>query len=221
MLIFNCSGKVVLCVLFLHAYFRNRGGIFNTLMLQKIYLHYLFVFVCSGDFCITVEIFPHGKRETPGKAGCTRVFLTSLTTTERCTQDYHFLDQYIFWTLLFCTSWSWKKMFFMHVFNNCIRCIWKRTKEWRLDRRYRPKKTGETVGRRQNNGNVEAVSPRHCAATSALRNRQSSEIQGTALGKCLQAWPVYIQVHACGWQRRVVTLLLRVHWTRGQDDGYP
>ena len=23
-------------------------------------------------------------------------------------------------------------------------------------------------------------------------NRRSSEIQGTALGKCLQAWPVYI-----------------------------
>ena len=63
---------------------------------------------------------------------------------------------------------------------------------------YRPKKTGETVNRRQNDGSVKAVSPRHCAATSALRNRQSSEIQGTALGKCLQAWPVYIQVHACG-----------------------
>ena len=29
-------------------------------------------------------------------------------------------------------------------------------------------------------------------------NRRSSEIQGTALGKCLKAWPVYIQVHACG-----------------------
>ena len=29
-------------------------------------------------------------------------------------------------------------------------------------------------------------------------NRRSSEIQGTVLGKCLQAWPVYIQVHACG-----------------------
>ena len=25
-----------------------------------------------------------------------------------------------------------------------------------------------------------------------LVNRRSSEIQGTALGKCLQAWPVYI-----------------------------
>ena len=44
------------------------------------------------------------------------------------------------------------------------------TKEWRLDRGYRPKKTGETVDRRQNNGSVKAVSPRHCAATSALRN---------------------------------------------------
>ena len=32
------------------------------------------------------------------------------------------------------------------------------------------KKTGETVDRRrQNNGSVNAVSPRHCAATSALR----------------------------------------------------
>ena len=29
-------------------------------------------------------------------------------------------------------------------------------------------------------------------------NRRSSEIQGTAFGKCLQAWPVYIQVQACG-----------------------
>ena len=43
------------------------------------------------------------------------------------------------------------------------------TKEWRLDRGYRPKKTGETVDRRQNNGSVKAVSPRHCPATSALR----------------------------------------------------
>ena len=34
----------------------------------------------------------------------------------------------------------------------------------------RPKKTGETVDRRQNNRSVKAVSPRHCPATSALRN---------------------------------------------------
>ena len=46
----------------------------------------------------------------------------------------------------------------------------KGTTEWRLDRGYRPKKTGETVDRRQNNGNVKAVSPRHCPATCALRN---------------------------------------------------
>ena len=44
------------------------------------------------------------------------------------------------------------------------------TKEWRLNRGYRPKKTGETVDRRQNNESVKAVSPRHCPATSALRN---------------------------------------------------
>ena len=42
--------------------------------------------------------------------------------------------------------------------------------QWRLDRGYRLKKTGETVDHRQNNGSVKAVSPRHCAATSALRN---------------------------------------------------
>ena len=35
---------------------------------------------------------------------------------------------------------------------------------------YRPKKTGETVDRRQNNGSIKAVCPRHCAATSAPRN---------------------------------------------------
>ena len=37
----------------------------------------------------------------------------------------------------------------------------------RLDRGNRPKKTGETVDRRQNNGSVKAVSPRHCPATCA------------------------------------------------------
>ena len=49
----------------------------------------------------------------------------------------------------------------------------KRVREWRLNRGYLLKKTGETVDRRQNNaGSVKAVSPRHCAvATSAaLRN---------------------------------------------------
>ena len=44
------------------------------------------------------------------------------------------------------------------------------TKEWRLDLGYRPKETGETVDRRQNNGSVKAVSPRHCPATCALRS---------------------------------------------------
>ena len=40
----------------------------------------------------------------------------------------------------------------------------------RLDRGNRPKKTGETVDRRQNNGSVKAVSPRHCPATCAPCN---------------------------------------------------
>ena len=40
------------------------------------------------------------------------------------------------------------------------------------------KDTGETVDRPQNNGSVKAVSPRHCAATSALRNRRFPEITG-------------------------------------------
>ena len=41
---------------------------------------------------------------------------------------------------------------------------------WLARPRNRPKKTGETVDRRQNNGSVKAVSPRHCPATCALRN---------------------------------------------------
>ena len=40
----------------------------------------------------------------------------------------------------------------------------------RLDRGNRPKKTGETADRRQNNGSVKAVSPRHCPATCAPCN---------------------------------------------------
>ena len=36
---------------------------------------------------------------------------------------------------------------------------------------HRPKKTGKTVDRRQNNGSVKAVSPRHCAETSAAAPR--------------------------------------------------
>ena len=46
----------------------------------------------------------------------------------------------------------------------------KGTKEWRLNRGYRPKKTRETVDCRQNNGSVKAVSPHHCPATCALHN---------------------------------------------------
>ena len=46
----------------------------------------------------------------------------------------------------------------------------KGTKEWWLDRGYRPKKTGETVDRRQNKDSVKAVSLLHYPATSALRN---------------------------------------------------
>ena len=36
--------------------------------------------------------------------------------------------------------------------------------------RVKARKTEEAVDRRQNNGGVKAVSPRHCAATSVLRN---------------------------------------------------
>ena len=46
---------------------------------------------------------------------------------------------------------------------------WGRESDW-LDRGNRPKKTGETVDRRQNNGSVKALSPRHCPATCALCN---------------------------------------------------
>ena len=42
--------------------------------------------------------------------------------------------------------------------------------QWRLDHGNCPKKSGETVDRRQNNGSVKAVSPRHCPATCALLN---------------------------------------------------
>ena len=40
----------------------------------------------------------------------------------------------------------------------------------RLNHGYCPKKTGETMDHRQNTGSVKAMSPRHCAVTSALRN---------------------------------------------------
>ena len=43
-------------------------------------------------------------------------------------------------------------------------------REWRLNYGYRPKKTREIVDRCQKNGGVKAVSPHHCAVTSALRS---------------------------------------------------
>ena len=46
---------------------------------------------------------------------------------------------------------------------------WGRKREW-FDRALRPGKTEEAVDRRQNNGSVKAVSPRHCVATSVLRS---------------------------------------------------
>ena len=36
----------------------------------------------------------------------------------------------------------------------------------------------------------------HKPAFQLISNRRSSEIQGTALGKCLQAWPVYWAIQA-------------------------
>ena len=63
------------------------------------------------------------------------------------------------------------------------------TKEWRLDRGYRPTKTGETVDRRQNNGSVKAVSPRHCPATCALRN--------CCFNCCAWAVTKIMSVHCC------------------------
>ena len=52
--------------------------------------------------------------------------------------------------------------------------------------RIRPKKTRETVDRRQNNRSVKAVSPRLYAATSALRNCCfSCRAAGQSQGQCL------------------------------------
>ena len=59
----------------------------------------------------------------------------------------------------------------------------KGTTEWRLDRGYRPKKTGETVDRRQNNGSVKAVSPRHCPATCCFNCCAWTESQ--------RQWPLH------------------------------
>ena len=51
-----------------------------------------------------------------------------------------------------------------------LRHAGKRCSECGIDRGYPPKRTGETVDRRKNNGSVKAVSPRHCPATCALRS---------------------------------------------------
>ena len=60
----------------------------------------------------------------------------------------------------------------------------------RLDRGNRPKKTGETVDRRQNNGSVKAVSPRHCPATCALCNCSFSCCAGQSLRQCQSVAPL-------------------------------
>ena len=64
--------------------------------------------------------------------------------------------------------------------------------DW-LDRGNRPKKTGETVDRRQNNGSVKAVSPRHCPATCALRNCSFNCCAGQSHG--VRQCPL----HRCWW----------------------
>ena len=46
----------------------------------------------------------------------------------------------------------------------------KRAREWRLNYGYHLKKTRETVDHCLKNGGVKAVSPHHCAVTSALRS---------------------------------------------------
>ena len=54
----------------------------------------------------------------------------------------------------------------------------------RLNRGNCPEKTGETVDRRQNNGSVKAVSPRHCPATCALCNCCFNCCAGQSLRHC-------------------------------------
>ena len=56
------------------------------------------------------------------------------------------------------------------------------------ERRKSERKTGETVDRRQNNGSVKAVSPRHCPATSALRNRCYCRAGQSHKDKCPLHW---------------------------------
>ena len=70
----------------------------------------------------------------------------------------------------------------------------------RLDRGNRPKKTGETVDRRQNNGSVKAVSPRHCPATCALTARvwrraeraAGKTCEGAVAQKLMRWWNLWL-----------------------------
>ena len=73
------------------------------------------------------------------------------------------------------------------------------------------KKTGETVDCRQNNGSVKAVSPRHCPATSALRNccfncragqSHKDNVRCTAVEEQLEAKEVQL------WQPSSTSLLM-------------
>ena len=50
-------------------------------------------------------------------------------------------------------------------------------------------------------------------------NRRSSEIQGTALGKCMQAWPVKYIYYI--YQSMPAGVALRRHAFVGADDGIP
>ena len=98
-----------------------------------------------------------------------------------------------------------------------------RAREWRLDQGYRPKKTGETVDRRQNNGSVKAVSPRHCAATSALFQLPCwAESQGQCPLHCCWgttrsersptfAAQLYLPAHDLFWDNLRVQLHLPAH----------
>ena len=76
--------------------------------------------------------------------------------------------------------------------------------DW-LDRGNRPKKTGETVDRRQNNGSVKAVSPRHCPATCALRNCSFNCCAGQSLRQC--------PLHRCWWTTWTTRSKRRPTWS--------
>ena len=64
------------------------------------------------------------------------------------------------------------------------------------------------VGRGDGGGGVSISREYHVPGWCG--NRRSLKIQGTALSKCLQAWPVYNTGPGLRVSRRVVTLLLGV-----------